>query len=78
MSPEPGDTSVCAILDTEGKTMKNKVSSVFFAGLGLAAFTKEKAEDLVRDLVAKGERTGADASSFLGELLRKGEKTIQK
>ncbi len=42
-------------------------------GLGLAAFSQEKVEELVEDMVKRGEVAQKDARSFAGDLVRKGE-----
>lgn len=42
-------------------------------GLGLFAYSREKVEEVVDDLVNKGEITKKDASQFAGELVKRGE-----
>jgi polyhydroxyalkanoate synthesis regulator phasin len=42
-------------------------------GLGLAAYSREKIEDLVEDLVQKGEVAQKDARQFAANLVQKGE-----
>ncbi len=55
--------------------MKKEFSKLLLAGLGLATLTREKAEELVNELVSKGEITKGEASSFLSDLIKKGDKT---
>lgn len=42
-------------------------------GLGLFVYSKEKAEELVEELVSKGEVAKKDALQFAGELVKRGE-----
>jgi len=42
-------------------------------GLGLFAYSREKVEELVEELVIKGEVTKKDARQFAGELVKRGE-----
>ncbi|MBC7104931.1 MAG: hypothetical protein H5T97_03245 [Firmicutes bacterium] len=42
------------------------------AGLGALSWGREKGEELVRELAAKGEMTADEARSFLRELARRG------
>jgi polyhydroxyalkanoate synthesis regulator phasin len=42
-------------------------------GLGLAAYSREKIEDLVEELVKRGEVAQKDARQFAGDLVKKGE-----
>jgi|WetSurMetagenome_2_1015567.scaffolds.fasta_scaffold981286_1 polyhydroxyalkanoate synthesis regulator phasin len=42
-------------------------------GLGLAAYSREKIEDLVEELVRKGDVAQKDARKFAGDLISKGE-----
>jgi polyhydroxyalkanoate synthesis regulator phasin len=42
-------------------------------GLGLAAYSREKIEELVEELVRKGEVAQKDARKFAGDLMVKGE-----
>lgn len=46
--------------------------SIMFS-VGLAAFTKEKAEKMVNELVEKGEVGRDEAKDFLNDLLEKGQ-----
>lgn len=42
-------------------------------GLGLAAYSREKIEELVEELVKRGEVARKDARSVAGDLIKKGE-----
>ncbi len=42
-------------------------------GFGLFAYSREKVEDLVEELVNKGEVARKDARQFAGELVKRGE-----
>ncbi len=42
-------------------------------GLGLAAYSQEKIEELVEDMVRRGEVAQKDARKFAGDLVHKGE-----
>jgi len=53
--------------------MLNLVKKVMLTGVGLAVMTKEKAEELGRELVKKGEITEKEGKEFVEELLSKSE-----
>jgi polyhydroxyalkanoate synthesis regulator phasin len=55
--------------------MLDFVRKVMLTGVGLAVMTKEKAEELGRELVEKGEITEKEGKEFVEELLRKSEET---
>jgi polyhydroxyalkanoate synthesis regulator phasin len=42
-------------------------------GLGLAAYSREKIEELVEEMVRKGEVAQKDARQFAGDLVQRGE-----
>lgn len=42
-------------------------------GLGLAAYSKDKIEELVEEMVKRGEVAQKDARSVAGDLVKKGE-----
>ena len=42
-------------------------------GLGLAAYSKEKVEELVEEMVKRGEVAQKDARKVAGDLVKKGE-----
>lgn len=47
-------------------------------GLGLFAYSKEKVETMVDEMVKKGEINKGDAQSFVSELMEKGERQKQE
>jgi polyhydroxyalkanoate synthesis regulator phasin len=55
--------------------MSLKIKDIFLASLGVFAFTKEKAQELVKQLVEKGEITKEESESMLHDFVEKGEKT---
>jgi polyhydroxyalkanoate synthesis regulator phasin len=54
--------------------MKEMLKNVVYAGLGAAFLTKEKVEDLTKDLIEKGKMTQEEGKQFVDDLLRKSEK----
>ena len=54
--------------------MKEILKNVVYAGLGAAFLTKEKVEDLTKDLIEKGKMTQEEGKQFVDDLLRKSEK----
>jgi len=52
--------------------MTNFLEKSFNLGLGLFLYSREKVEELVEDLVSKGEIAKKDARQFAGELVRRG------
>ncbi|MCD5383294.1 phasin family protein [candidate division WOR-3 bacterium] len=55
--------------------MKGFIEKMLLAGLGGLTITREKAEEIVADLVKKGEVARNDQSEFVNRLLEKGENT---
>ncbi len=53
--------------------MSNLLEKSFYMGLGLFAYSREKIEKLVEELVNKGEVAGKDAQGFVSDLVKKGE-----
>lgn len=53
--------------------MSNMFDDTINLGFGLFAYSREKIEELVDMMVAKGEVAKKDASSFVSELIQKGE-----
>jgi len=49
-----------------------------YTGLGLALITKEKAEELAKELVTKGELSEKEGKSFIEEILKKSEEAKQE
>ncbi|MBC2695719.1 MAG: hypothetical protein HF982_10690 [Desulfobacteraceae bacterium] len=50
------------------------IKKVMLTGVGLAAITKDKVEDLARDLAKKGELTEKEGKKLVDDLLTKSEK----
>ncbi len=53
--------------------MTNLFEKLINLGLGLFVYSKEKVEELVEELVSKGEIAKKDARQFAGELVKRGE-----
>ena len=53
--------------------MLNSFENVLNLGLGLIMYFSEKIEDMVEELVSKGEVAKKDARQFASELVKKGE-----
>ncbi|MBT9150747.1 MAG: hypothetical protein DDT40_00926 [candidate division WS2 bacterium] len=53
--------------------MTNLFEKSINLGLGLFVYSKEKVEELVEELVSKGEIAKKDARQFAGELVKRGE-----
>jgi len=53
--------------------MLNSLEKSVNLGLGLFVYSREKIEELVEELVSKGEVAKKDARQFAGELVQKGE-----
>ena len=54
--------------------MKEMLKNVVYAGIGAAFLTKEKIEDLSRDLIEKGKMSQEEGRQFVDDLLRRSEK----
>ena len=54
--------------------MKELLKNVVYAGLGAAFLTKEKVEELTKDLSEKGKMSQEEGKQFVEDLLRKSEK----
>lgn len=54
--------------------MSDLIKSVVLAGLGVLSLTREKAENLAKDLIRKGELLETDEAKFVKDLLEKAEK----
>ncbi|MFH1007668.1 MAG: phasin family protein [Candidatus Latescibacterota bacterium] len=55
--------------------MSNLIQKALFAGLGALALTKDKAEELVDDLIKRGEVASEERSRIVHDLLGKAEET---
>jgi polyhydroxyalkanoate synthesis regulator phasin len=53
--------------------MKNFLEKSFDLGLGLLMYSREKVEELVEELVNKGEVERKDARQFANDLIKRGE-----
>ena len=53
--------------------MKEMLKNVVYAGIGAAFLTKEKVEDLSRDLIEKGKMSQEEGKQFVDDLIRKSE-----
>ena len=54
--------------------MKEMLKNVMYAGIGAAFLTKEKIEELRKDLIEKGKLSQDEGKQFVDELIRKSEK----
>ena len=50
----------------------------FYTSLGLALITKEKAEELAKELIKKGELSEKEVKGFVEEILKKSKETEQE
>lgn len=57
--------------------MKNELKNIFLAGIGSAAYTYEKASNLVSDLVQKGKLTVDEGKELSEELKRNIKNTTE-
>jgi len=55
--------------------MQDFLRKAFNLGLGLVTVTKEKAEEIVNELIKKGEVSQEEGKKLVSELLEKGEKS---
>jgi polyhydroxyalkanoate synthesis regulator phasin len=53
--------------------IKDFIEKTMNFGLGIAAWSREKIEALVEEMVQKGEIAGKDARKFAADLIKKGE-----
>jgi len=56
-----------------GGTMSELIKKAMLAGIGAVTVTKEKVEELVDDLIKKGELSKEDRAKFIRELAEKAE-----
>jgi len=54
--------------------MQELLKNVFYLGAGFAFMTKEKIEDLKKDLIDKGKMTQDEGRQFVDDLVKKSEK----
>jgi len=55
--------------------MQEFIKNVMCFGLGMAMFTKEKVEQMVTELVEKGEINKEESKKFIEQILEKGRAT---
>ncbi|MCK4322281.1 phasin family protein [candidate division WOR-3 bacterium] len=55
--------------------MERYIEKMLLAGLGAFSLTKEKAEEIVNDLVKRGEVSKKDQPEFVKKLLERGKDT---
>lgn len=55
--------------------MFDTIKKVAFTGMGVAALTKEKVEELAKDLIVKGKLTEQEGEKFVQEMLLKAEES---
>ena len=55
--------------------MFDLIKKTMLTGIGLAAMTKDKVEEMVKDLTEKGEISEKEGKEFLDDLLKKSEQT---
>jgi len=55
--------------------MADLIKNAILAGLGVLTLTREKAEDLAKDLIKKGELAKTEEAKFVKELMEKAGKT---
>ena len=54
--------------------MQELLKNVFYLGAGFAFMTKEKIEELKKDLIDKGKMTQDEGRQFVDDLVKKSEK----
>ena len=55
--------------------MTDLIKNTVLAGLGVLSLTYEKAENLAKDLIKKGELSETEEAKFIKDLMEKAEKT---
>ena len=58
--------------------MNDLIRKIVLTGIGLAALTKEKIEEVVKDVVEKGKLSEKEGKEFIDELLKKSEGAREK
>ncbi len=58
--------------------MNDLIKKVVLTGVGLAALTKEKIEEVVQEVVEKGKLSEKEGKEFIEELLKKSEGAREK
>lgn len=62
----------------EGQNMEKVIKKFLLGGIGLATLTREKLDELVNELIKRGELAEDQRSRFIKELLEKGSENIHK
>jgi len=65
-------TELTRIKKKGGITMKDLLTNLLLAGFGAAVLTKEKAEDIMGELISKGEMSKDEAKAYVDSLVEKG------
>ena len=60
---EPGNAS------SSGKSFRGLAEDALLAGIGAVALTKDRADELVQELVGRGKLTGDDARELVDEVM---------
>jgi len=55
--------------------MSDLIKNIILLGLGVISLTKEKAENLAKDLIKRGELSETEEAKFVKELMEKSKKT---
>ena len=58
--------------------MFDLVKNIMFAGIGALYMTKEKAEEIVNELIAKGQLSKEEKSKKVKELMEKAEEKVKE
>lgn len=62
----------------ESKNMESIIKKFLLGGIGLASMTQEKLEELVNELVKRGELAEDQRAKFLKELMQRSSQNLQK
>lgn len=54
--------------------MSDLIKNAVLTGLGILSLTREKAENLAKDLIRKGELSETEETKFVKDLMKKAEK----
>jgi len=54
--------------------MSDLIKNVVLTGLGVLSLTREKAENLAKDLIRKGELSETEEAKFVKDLMKKAER----
>ncbi len=54
--------------------MSNLIKKTIFAGLGILSLSREKAEELAKELIKQGELAKTDEAKFVKDLMKRVEK----